>query len=538
MNIVDFKRNQVLKHIGLYKLSGNPNSERLTYINDTEAIRLSNIKANKFWYIGDGDELLNWYTNQMTYGYAKNPIYNRNKRELFWSRAVNEAVHRVHSGTPRAIIDTMSAVVGYPTNTSEDDIITKRLNDILEANNFEFILTQRARPMTLVEGDGAFKININPIICEKPLIEYYDASDWAPIYKSNILIGMIFQSYYKDKDDKDYILFETRSLRPEGLAVEFELYKLDKVNNLFPCKLDKIPELSGLQNQLFRGLKCLLAIPNKYYFDPLNPNRGKSVFDGKIDLFDFMDEILTQANQTNRVSTPVEYYPVDLLSRTKQGQPVLPKVYNRQFIQIEATMDGDGNTNSQIQTTQPQLNFDQYDNLYKATLCDVLIGYMSPATLGLDIARKDNAEAQREKEKQTIFTRNLICKNETKTFKELFRQLLIAEDYILTGIADNKDYDISIKYDEFANPSTESEIQILGPAWLAGEISTERYVNLLWGGKLSDAEMAEEIAWLDNNRAKDDFNMDSLMEHENEINNRTNLQEEGQEEDSVNGTKE
>lgn len=534
MNVVERIKKMMLSILGLFKLNGDPNSERLTYINDDEAIRLSNIRANRTRYLGDGDELLNWYTNQQTYGWAANPIYNRNKRQFFWGMSINEAVKRVHSGIPKAIVDTISNIVGMPNIEVDNDV----LDEIFEVNNFEFLLMQRARPMTMVEGDGAFKININPGLCKHPLIEYYGAEDWGPLDKSNILLGMYFKSYYKDKDDKNYVLFETRTKRPEGLAIKFELYRLGKNNDLIVCDKTEIPELANLQDSLIEGVESLLAVPNKYYFDPLHPNRGKSIYDGKLDLFDFMDEILTQAEQTNRVSTPVEYYPTDLLQRTKEGQPILPKIYNRQFVQVEATLDGDGNTNAQIQTTQPDLNFDKYAQLFSDTLGNALIGMCSPASLGIDIAKKDNADAQREKEKQTIFTRRTIISNETKMLTKLCQMLLMAQEYMDYGVFQEKDYPISIKYDEFANPSFESELQILGPAWSNGQISTERYVSLLWEGKLSDEEMQNEIAWLDDNKKQDDFDLNSLMEHENEVNNRNNLPNEGQEEEATTEFKE
>lgn len=527
MNVLDKFKNKVLKYLGLSKLSGDPNSERYTYINDEDAIRLSNIKANKIWYLGDGNELLNWYTPQQTYGWAKNPIYNRNNRQFFWGMSVNEAMKRVHSGIPRAIIDTICSIVGMPEIKSADP----RLQDIFDVNNFEYMLCQQSRPLSLVEGDGAYKININPLLSNVPLIEYYEAEDWEPIVKSNILLGMVFKSYYKDKDDKNYVLFETRTLRPQGLAIEYQLYQLDKNNNLLSCSLDKIEELANLENQLIENVKSLLAVPNKYYFDPLHPNRGKSIYDGKLDLFDMMDEILTQASQTNRVSTPVEYYPVDLLERAKSGQAVLPKLYNRQFVKIEATPDGDGNVNNQITTTQPDLNFDKYGMLYSDILGCALIGVLSPSTLGIDIAKKDNADAQREKEKQSIFTRNTIISNETRALVKLCNMLLMCQDYLETGIMQEKDYEISVKYDEFANPSFESELQILGPAWNSGQISTERYASMLWAGKLSDEDLLKEIQWLDDNKKNDDFDLNALMEHENEVNNRQNIPEQGQEEE-------
>ena len=102
--------------------------------------------------------------------------------------------------------------------------------------------------------------------------------------------------------------------------------------------------------------------------------------------------------------------------------------------------------------------------------------------------------------------------------------LLMAQDYIDTGDFKDSEYDISIKYDEFANPSWESQLQVLGSAWSSGQLSTERYVNLLWGGKLSDDEMLKEIEWLDENKSRDDFDMEQLINYE--TNNRNNLQRE------------
>ena len=525
MNVADFIKSKVLRMLGLAKLNGDPNNGRLTYINDDEAIRVEKMKANKVWYLGDGDELLNYYTNQQTYGWAKNPIYNRNKRQFFWGMSINEMVKRVHSGIPRAIVDTISAIVGMPSITGEDP----RLDGILDDNDFAFMLTQRCRPMTLVEGDGCWKVNINPELCDSPLIEWYGSEDWGPICKSNVLIGAYFKSYYKSKDDKDYVLFETRTKHPEGMAMEYRLYRLGKSDDLMPCQISEVPELEGLRDSLIQGADSLLAVPLKYFFDPLHPNRGKSIYDGKLDLFDLMDEILTQAGQTNRVSTPVEYYPVDLLQRTRGGEPILPKVYNRQYVKVDSTPDGDGNMNNQIQVTQPDVTFDKYTQFYSDVLGAALIGVLSPSSLGIGIARDDNALAQREKEKQTIFTRNAIISKESKALEELFRCLLICKDYMETGVFKPTPYGMSVKYDEFANPSFESELQALGPAWAQGQISTERFVSLLWAGKLSDEEMAKEAAWLDENKSKDDFDLGAL----NGIGNSQDIPQEGPEEEGA-----
>ena len=85
-----------------------------------------------------------------------------------------------------------------------------------------------------------------------------------------------------------------------------------------------------------------------------------------------------------------------------------------------------------------------------------------------------------------------------------------------TGAITLNKFDISVKYNEFANPAFENMLQTYGQAWNAGEISTQKYVELLWAGKMTDEEMAHEIAWLDENRQKDDFDLEGMLNNNEE----------------------
>jgi hypothetical protein len=217
------------------------------------------------------------------------------------------------------------------------------------------------------------------------------------------------------------------------------------------------------------------------------------------------------------VSTPVEYIPTDMCERSATGKPILPDVYNRTFIARETAPNGDGEVDGDIKTTQPTLNFAQYSDNAKSKLDYILTGILSPATMGIDVAKKDNAEAQREKEKVTIMTRNNIIARQTKIIKDLLYICLCLLEYKETGIITLGKNEISVTFNEFANPSFENQLQTLGTAWSNGEISTERYVELLWGDKLSDEDKAKEIAWLDDNKKADnltftDFGGDDLNE--------------------------
>ena len=528
MNVSEYIKDLTFKQIGLKKQAHTPNSDRLTYINDDELIWLYNIRAYRTWYSGDANELLNFYTCEQTFGWASNPIYNRNNVNMFWGKSSTECnIKRIHSGFAKAMIDTLNNIVGLPTITTTD----LRLEKIFKINDFKYKLSNQLRTMALVECDGCLKLNINPLLANVPLFEYYGAEDWEPITKSGILLGLIFKTYYKDEKGNDYILFESRRLVQGGCLIDYDLFRLDKKNNLFRVDFDAVPELAGLnlEAQLIPNVKRLFARPLIYYYNPIRPDRGKSLYDGVIDQLDFLDEVWSQASQTNRVSTPVEYYNVDILERTKKGRPVLPQLYNRQFVESPGDTDSDGMSgNKGIETTQPDLNFEKYASLADDIKLDILVGRLSPSSLGMNISKKDNAEAEREKEKQSIFTRNNIIERETSFLEGVCEDALLLQDYIDTGVIGEKAYDISIKYDEFANPSFESELQTLGPAWTQGQISTEDYVHLLWAGKKSDEEMLKTIEWLDQNRQKDDIDLEGLLNNETRAN--PDLLEQGQSE--------
>ena len=514
MNIIEAIKRRILKFLGIEKLSENPNGERLTFISNEEDIIRQNLIEFKTWYIGNSDELLNYYTNEQLYGNMREPIYNRNRRNYFWGISSQEGdIKRVHSGIPNAIVSTLVNAIGDSKITSSDSIIESRIDKIKKYNDMTHLINQQQMPLTLVEGWGAFKVSFNKSLSDCPIIQYYEGQNVEFVYSFGILVGIIYKDYYKYQN-RDYILLETRRICDGNSVIEYELFRLEKSNDVTSVPLETIPELSGLTNVVIPGLKKVLGVPSKFFFDPLNPNYGKSIYNGKVDLFDDLDQDLSQCSQTVRVSTPVEYYPVDLLERQNNGIPKMPKVYNRQYVAKEGMPDGDGNKDGTIQTTQPDLHFDSYSENAKNILDFILTGILSPATMGIDIAKKDNADAQREKEKVTIMTRNNIIDREQKILKELMELCLIVEEYLETESISLVEYDISVTFNEFANPSFENELQVLGPAWSAGQISTEQYVDILWGDKLSKEDREKEIAYLENSRMQDNLQIGDFENEE------------------------
>lgn len=514
MTIKDWVKEKVGKFFKLERLASQPNSERMTFISNEDEIKLSEIKANRIWYVGNGDELLNFYTEKDAIGFASNPIYNRNKRNYFWSLSAQECdIKRVHSGIPKAIIDTITNIVGMPTiieNSKIWDLVAKE-------NDFTNKLTQQARPLTLAEGYGAWKINFDKEISNFPIWEYYDAEYIEYIHKQGILFGIVFKSFYKDKRNNDYVLLETRYRKDGSSFIDYDFFKFLKGGEIEKVDASKIAEFKDIiptVNIGITGLNKILAVPSRYFYDVLNPRYGKSIYAGKIDLFDMLDEIWSQASQTNRVSTPVEYYSPEVMERQPNGMIGMPNLYNRQFVQKAGTPDGEGNVNQDVITTQPQLNFDKYGQLANDVLNQILTGVLSPATLGIDVARKDNAMAQREKEKTSIMTRNTIISSETEMIKSIVELSLIIEEYMRTGKITIKPYDIDVKYNEFANPTFENTVETLVPMLVQGGISPELFVERVYGDDISEESRKREIGWITEQMKQGEMDTERFLNEE------------------------
>jgi len=515
MTLSEWIKKKIIKFLGLEKLAENPNNDRLLFINDTDNIKAEQLQANKTWYLGNGDDLLSFYAGENISGFNNNPIYNRNKRNYFWSKSNQECnIKRVHSGIPHAIVQTITNIVDMPKiNVAEKQ---DEWDKICEANDFKNKLTQQARPLTLAEGWGAWKINFNKSLCDEPIWEFYEGLDTEYIYKCGLLVGIVFKSYYAQKD-KNYVLLETRYKANKNSYIEYNLFRLGKNNEITEANLDDVPELADIPREktVIEGLDMILAVPSRYFYDPLNPKYGKSIYAGKLDLFDMLDEIWSQASQTARVSTPITWINPDVMQRGANGAIGYENLYNRQIMMKEGIPDGEGHMNQDIVTEQPDLNFDKYGMLSKDVLDYILTGVLSPATLGIDVAKKDNAMAQREKEKISIMLRNNIIGSEEMMVKNIVKLSLMIKEFMDTGRITLNDYDINIKYCEFANPSTETMLPILGNAWSQGQLSTERFVKMMWPDD-SDEEIAKEVAWLDENKEKDNFDLEGMLNNNEE----------------------
>lgn len=521
MTILERMRARIRGVAGSVLKTKRPDDDRTTFINDNEKLGRMKLKEYDVWYDGDGDELLNFYTRENYIGFNYEPFYMRNKKNYFWAISSTEAqIKRTHSGQPRNIVDTLVNIMPFPLISAGED--TKKLQAVVKESGLEQVYKDEQLPLTLVEGWGCWKINWDKDVSDYPSVEYVSAENVDFIYKNGKIIGIVFKNYYTS-DKKRYLLLETRSIewKPNSAAAEGsegervlvitnELYELptntaagDDDTLLKKVDLKSVPELETVEERIEIGpFDKLFAVPCVLLGNTSRQwGYGRSIFTGKIDLFDDLDQALSQSSNAVRLSTPIEYIDEEYLERDKNGLPKKPKAYDRKYVMMKGQKNGDGvSTGQPVQITQPSIEFSRYSDHAVQILLQILNGILSPATLGIDIAKKDNAAAQREKEKVTIFTRNALINGEERILRSLMEQMLMAKEFMDTGAVSVHSYDISVKFNEFADDSFENKLEALGKAYDMEEISTDMYLNKLYGDTLSEEERAAEKEFLESAR--------------------------------------
>jgi len=510
MTIKEKIRQKVLGILG--GLSSEENTladeDRLTFMNDKDKLQKMKVREYNVWYSGESDELLNFYTHSNMLEFCYEPFYDRNKRSYYWSTSATESdIKRTHSGMAKNIVDTIVAITGTPTlracniELDESNVVNNHLREIFKENDFwESLYRQAQMPMTLTEGWGCYKIAWDLDISDNPFIMYYKAENVDFVYnKFNRVMGIIFKDFYTNGKDKKYMILEVRRQYHGKLIIEKELYECHG-EDLKRIDKDTVSQFKDMEMSLeITNYRGFLAEPCIFYKDTSGDCPGRSILSGKLELLDDLDQCLSQSANAVKRSTPVEYFDSTYLERDpKTKMPVQPKVYDRKFVMIKGqkTAEGTAMSATPVTVTQPNLNFEMYTGQALSILTMIVNGIISPATLGIDVAKKDNADAQREKEKITIFTRNNICACEKAIIENLSNDCLIAWELMHTGRITKTDYEITVTYPDFVNDSFENKIMILGDQLDKGNLSYDMYLKKLYGNTLKDSEYNKELEYL------------------------------------------
>lgn len=423
--------------------------------------------AHKLWYRGSASEL--------------NQFYRQLDSDTcpFWGSVPTRGleIRKIHTGIPKIIVNTLTNIVIGDLNDIEYEKI--ELNDIWKAickeNKFNELITAATKDVLTI-GDGAMKISFDPELSDYPILEWVPGDKIDFTYDRGRLKEIVFRTEYKNK--KKYTLVEKYGYG----YISYTLYCEDN-----EVELNSIPETEHLQNLVF-DKSFMLAVPYKILQSDRWPGRGQSLFEGKTDNFDALDEAWSQWVHAMRMSRPVKYIPDMLIPRNEEnGRLQKPNPFDNQFIATESNMmEGARN---EIEVKQPDFPSTAYQETYITALDLALQGLISPSTLGIDVKKLDNAEAQREKEKATLYTRGIMIASLSEFLSLLTSSIFKAYNTALKRPLE--DIETEISFGEYANPSFEAVVETLSNP--NTPMSIEAKVDEMWGDSKDEAWKTEEV---------------------------------------------
>lgn len=464
MGILDGARKAIRNFLEIREPSGLSVTVDQVYTHDAEVFR------NRLWYRGQAEELSDFYEQ----------IDKEAGRKCFWSArpTAGANIRKIHTGLPALIVDTLADV-------SVDDLDAIECerqfdwDEIADDNNFKQLVRDAVGDV-LWSGDGAWKWSIDTEISQYPIIEFFDASRVDYDIERGRLVAVIFKTK-KEFRGKEYVLKERYSkddityklCNADGKEVDMSAF--EETAQLVPVKIE-----GGF----------MMALPMMFRHDKKHAGRGKSVFDGKIDAFDSFDEVWSQWMLALRKGQIKTYIPDALLPRDMQTGMILRRnEFDNDFVATASDMR-EGSENK-ITHTQGEIQHEALVQTYCTALDLCLQGILSPSTLGIDVKKMDNAEAQREKEKTTLYRRDQIV----NTLEELIPQIVNISLKVYDAMHGEAkpEQEVSVTFGGYANPSFEAQIETVAKASAAGIMSIEAQVEELWGDSRDDDWKKEEV---------------------------------------------
>ena len=428
-----------------------------------------NAIKNRIWYRGDSEEL-----SQL---YKQIP----GDRTRFWAAVPTKGmeIRKIHVGIPGVITDTLTDIVIADMNDFDLSDRQEEWEEIRKENKFKDMLSE-AITETLIVGDGAFKVSFDTTLSQYPIVEFYPGDKIDIIYNRGRVKEVIFKSVYH-YNRQEYVLLET-------YGKGYINYTLTKDGR--ECDIKSIPETADLTDIVWSD-NFIMAVPLQFLKSSKWKGRGKSIFDGKTDAFDSLDEAWSQWMDALRANRTKEYIPTDLIPRNPNtGELIAPNAFDNRFLQSDGAMDENGNAT--ISLVQGEIPHESYLATYVTALDLCLQGLISPSTLGIDGNKiNDNALAQREREKTTLYTRNKIIASLQEVLPVLINIILKAYD--VWRRIPIKDVDVTVEFGEYASPAFSDVVDVISKARANGIMSVERCVKELYGDTITENDFFEEV---------------------------------------------
>ena len=433
----------------------------------------TNVLRNRIWYRGDACEL-----DQLFKLLGDDEV----SRARFWAAAPeDESIRKAHSGLPGIMVDILAGIVKADLNELDFDgpaaqDAAARWAQLAEENDLPGLVS-RAVADTLVTGDGAFKISLDPNVSTEPILEFRGA-DQVEYRTSHGRIQEI--CFLSPVGERGRIL---REVYAPG-RVQYELLDADKV---LPVTAE--PGTAALRDVTFAG-DFMLAVPLQFWPSARWRGRGQSIFDKKTDAFDAHDEIISQWMDAVRAGRVQRYIPESLIPRNPEnGALRMPNAFGCRFVAVHESSKE--NADDKIQTEQPDIRYDAFLASYTATLDMCLQGIMSPATLGIDLGKMSSADAQREKKGRDRLhpQRHYRCAGKSAALPG--QNCPESPGYPKQPAA--RRILRLLQLWRVRCPQLDSRVQTVAAAAGAGLMSVEAQVDELWGSSKDDAWKAAEV---------------------------------------------
>ena len=460
---------------------------------------------NKIWYRGEASELHQLY---------KQINENIENNENFWGSvpSKNSTMRKIHTGLPAMIVDTLANISTDDLDNIEVKERQEEWENIDKENNIKE-LSREAVTKVLWAGDGAFKWSIDTDISKYPIIEFYGADRVEYEYERGRLTAIIFKTRKLIKSKK----YELRE-RYDKKGVTYSLLDEDKKE----LDITKFEELSAYHAPVINKAEFMMALPLMFRKSDKFEGRGKPIFDGKLGNFDAFDEIWSNWMLAVRKGQIKEYIPDCYVPRDpKTGAILGRKDFDNAFI---VGSDAGENAKNEIMTTQGTIQYEALLNTYTTALDQCLQGLISPSTLGIDTKKLDNAEAQREKEKTTLYRRNQIVEVLEETLKEIVNITF----KVLDNMNDDapKETEATITFGGYANPSFEAQVETVAKASAGAIMSIEAQVEELWGDTKDEKWKTEEVKRIKEEKGITELEEPAINQDIDLIENEVDLKEE------------
>ena len=231
-----------------------------------------NAIRNRIWYRGDGNELQQLYSQ----------LNESADKYKFWASqsTPGQEIRKIHTGIPGLIVRVLSSIVTSDMNDIKVDSpeMQQIWGEIEKENDFRNALKDVIEEVLYI-GDGAYKVSIDTEISQYPILEWYPGERIELIKNRGRLREVIFKTPYKH-EGQQYVLHEHYGYG----YIKNELYKGDEL-------IDRktIPVTENISDWEF-DKSVILAVPIKVFDSAKWKGRGRSIFDGKLDNFDALDE--------------------------------------------------------------------------------------------------------------------------------------------------------------------------------------------------------------------------------------------------------